>query len=180
MRGRNFPEPGSKPRLFFALWPSDSIREELNSTKSVFGLQQAIWTKKENLHITLAFLGSVEAARIPNMFEAISSIDRKTFEITIDSALQPSKSNMLWLTPKQTPYELTRLVADLWKQLRSCGFSSDQKCFSPHVTLARSTCDQLMIQEISPICWPIYSFYLVESLSDRFGSRYTAWESWDL
>ena len=49
---------GENQRLFFALWPDEGTRERL-ATLALDDITVR-WVSRDNLHVTLAFLGSVD------------------------------------------------------------------------------------------------------------------------
>ncbi|MCB1789870.1 MAG: hypothetical protein KDJ24_06195, partial [Gammaproteobacteria bacterium] len=54
-------------RLFFALWPDDSVRHALLhwQTQNLSG--DVHWQHRADLHLTLSFLGQVEEQRIAGL-----------------------------------------------------------------------------------------------------------------
>jgi RNA 2',3'-cyclic 3'-phosphodiesterase len=171
---------GVTQRLFFALWPDEETRGRMESVQHRFKRYQACWTRPDKLHVTLVFLGNVEAARVPNAVEAAAGLRGSPFHLVLDYAMPIYRSGMLWLTPKQLPDELNSLVKELTTRLQPCGFEPEARRFRPHVTLARKLSGKPNCQEIDPIDWPIDSFALVESKTDNAGSHYIVREVWRL
>jgi len=165
-------------RLFFALWPDQQTRARMESVQHRFKRYQARWTKPDKLHVTLVFLGNVESARVPPVIEAAAGLDGKPFHLVLDYAMPIYRAGMLWLTPKQAPDALGSLVAELTVRLQPCGFEPEPRRFRPHVTLARKLSGKPKCEAIDPIDWPIDSFALVESKTDRAGSQYVVRERW--
>ncbi|HEY5291891.1 MAG TPA: 2'-5' RNA ligase family protein, partial [Burkholderiales bacterium] len=59
-------EAAATVRLFFALWPSSDLQAKLAAwAKQVAGRGRAM--RRENIHLTLAFLGGTEAALVPDL-----------------------------------------------------------------------------------------------------------------
>ena len=175
----NMPEAGSTThRLFFALWPNQKTRGGMERVQHRFKSYRARWTKPEKLHVTLVFLGDVDAVRVPAVIDAASGLRVNPFHLVLDYAMPIYRSGMLWLTPRQPPDELGSLVKELTTRLQPCGFEPEARRFRPHVTLARKLSGKPNCQQIDPIDWPIDSFALVESKTDKIGSHYVVREVW--
>ena len=176
----NAPEAAgsTRQRLFFALWPDQVTRARMESVQHHFKNDKARWTKPDKLHVTLVFLGNVEAVRVPAVVEVAAGLRGSPFHLVLDYAMPIYRAGMLWLTPRQAPDELGSLVEELTTRLRPCGFELVARRFRPHVTLARKLSSKPRCQATDPIDWPIDSFALVESKTDRTGSRYLIRERW--
>lgn len=175
----NMPGAGSATqRLFFALWPDQQTRARMESVQFRFKRYKARWTKPDKLHVTLVFLGDVEAARVPAVVVAAAGLRGSPFHLVLDYAMPIYRSGMLWLMPRQAPDELGLLVKELTTHLQPYGFEPEARRFHPHVTLARKLSGKPRCQKIAPIEWPIDSFVLVESKTDRTGSHYAVRERW--
>ncbi len=96
------------------------------------------WTREENLHITLAFLGHVSDESIPEICEKVRTASQKSeiFDINFDRiVIAPSEADqkMIWLSGEADD-NLRDLVNNIEKEL---DLSSGKKSFRPHVTLGR-------------------------------------------
>jgi 2'-5' RNA ligase len=126
-------------RLFIALELPDELRETLAETQGMLrGCIKGRFVGSDSLHLTLAFLGSVEAHRVPDIEEALQracaghdAIDASLGEL---GAFGRRSKSTLWqaVHPK---HELAALAADVRAELRRSGFSFDEKTFLPHITL---------------------------------------------
>ncbi|MGD8964393.1 MAG: RNA 2',3'-cyclic phosphodiesterase, partial [Gammaproteobacteria bacterium] len=112
-----------KRRLFFALWPDPDVRRQLAAaSKCVRDKATGRPVPDENLHITLAFLGSVDAEVFACISEAARGLATESFELVIDRAGWWRRTGILWLAPSRAPASLNRLVKALWVALEPCGF----------------------------------------------------------
>jgi len=129
-------------RLFFAIDLPERIREELlilarKDEKDIWR-----WTPKENLHLTLVFIGHLDEAQLPKVIEAGQDACQKNPSFTLKSrgiAYGPeSSSRMVWLNMEKNE-ALTKLKNDLEEALleREVDFSREYREFHPHITLAR-------------------------------------------
>lgn len=169
-------------RLFFALWPEASARDDLACAMQ--GLKPRLaarWVKPQNLHITLAFLGDVETARLDAAMAAADRVQAPGFELMLDRIEYWRRPQVLCLSPTVTASALERLAADLAGQLREAGFELDLRPYRAHLTLARDAqslpADARLEQ---PIRWQSTTFVLAESRLDRQGVFYGILKSWPL
>ncbi len=121
-------------RLFIALPLPDALREALLRAQENLRRQgvRANFSREENLHLTLAFLGEVEAAA--GAQEAVLSLDAPAFALTL--AGSGAFGDLLW-AGIQNNGDLDRLAARVRRALEEHGLPYDRKPFRPHITLAR-------------------------------------------
>jgi len=98
--------------------------------------------EKENLHITLKFIGEVEEKDINLIFDAVEKGSKgfKKFEIEIIGAgtfPSLSRPRVIWVGVKNGSETLSRLAASISRSLEKVGFRGDSKPFKPHITVAR-------------------------------------------
>ena len=170
-------------RLFFALWPSHSTRTALAEAQQLLKPSfKAQWVNPNNLHITLAFLGSVEAEKVALANAAADAVGGRPFELLLDCIDYWRKPRILCLTAGTTPTELEQLAGDLAGNLRAAGFELDKRPFRAHLTLARKA-PYLPLADARlewAIPWKSTAFVLVESIKGPDGSRYSVIKSWEL
>jgi RNA 2',3'-cyclic 3'-phosphodiesterase len=167
-------------RLFFALWPTEALRDELVKTvEPLFERKRGRRIRADNFHITLAFLGAVQARKLPSIMEAASGIEGQPLELELEKIEAWPGSRVLCLTPGRCA-SLNELVDGLRRNLAAHQVELDQKDFRPHVTVAREWRDRSVEGAIHPIKWSADEFVLVESESTREGSRYRIIGRWPL
>jgi 2'-5' RNA ligase len=167
-------------RLFFALWPTDALRDELvKNVEPLLERKKSRRIRPDNFHITLAFLGAVQARKLPSIMEAASSIDGEPVELELAKIEAWPGSHVLCLTPERCA-PLSELVERLRFNLSAHQVEPDQKDFRPHVTVAREWRDRSVEGAIGPIKWAANEFVLVESENTREGSRYRIIGRWPL
>jgi len=92
----------------------------------------------ENLHITLAFLGQVDAARLDDIVAAARSVQARRFMLRMDQPGYWKHNRIAWLGASQVPAELEAMVAELRSALEASRIAFDPKPFVAHVTLLRN------------------------------------------
>jgi 2'-5' RNA ligase len=169
-------------RLFFALWPEESIAERIAAATALHERAaggRAIPPRK--LHLTLAFLGSVAASRLPCVRAAAGALRGAPFELLLCRVEHWARPRILALAPAESPPALAALVADLWRALAACAYEPETRPFRAHLTLAREARPPRGVRlEIDPIAWQVRELCLTESITDPRGARYERLQSWPL
>ena len=126
------------PRLFVAINLPKEITEALY--KGVLYLRDnslsANPSRKENLHLTLAFIG--ETPKVNNAISALKSINVTPFEITLAGVgAFSSKEGKLCFAKAKESSSLSNAATSVRGALAAYGFETDPKPFKPHITLCR-------------------------------------------
>lgn len=170
----NHPESS---RLFFALWPDEQTRQKLVCLNQSLEAQGFKPVQSHNLHATLVFLGSVDAASELLIKHSVIAISAKTFVLTFDQLSYWSKPKVVCLTCSHMPADIEKLVAALNGEVASCGLPTEPRPYLPHITLARHA-RYLPDISVEPIVWPAEAFCLVESCSEPGGVNYKVRQQW--
>lgn len=123
-------------RLFAAITLSPAFRQAVLETAGQLRAQCASgsFSRPENLHITLAFLGELPSPSPAR--RALEQVDFSPFPITLQGA---GHYGDLWWAGLQHSPQLLALSKQVRRELDKQGVSFDQKPFRPHITLARRT-----------------------------------------
>lgn len=172
-------EQGRK-RLFFALWPDRKIAGELHRLANAAGKGcGGRVMRQDTLHLTLAFLGEVDGARIPQLAAVASDIAVPAFRFKLDRLDYWQHHHILWAGCGEQPVALLQLVHQLQDRLRAAGLRVDNIPFTPHVTLVRNfQCKAPPMPD--EIEWAVAEFTLVESLRSAQGVGYHFLSRWPL
>jgi len=166
-------------RLFFALWPDDAVRAQLahwsRELQAVCGGRP---TRPENLHVTLAFLGSVEEARAAEVERAAGEVGPRAISLVLDEAGYWKHNRIAWAGASMVPAGLDAIVAELRSALARSHIGFDTKGFVSHVTLLRDAREPNAMPALEPIEWRLAGFALVQSVTSPRGSRYEIRKSW--
>jgi 2'-5' RNA ligase len=123
-------------RLFAALALPDFVAEQLKLMQS--GVPGARWMDREQLHLTLRFIGEVDgrdAAAIDDVLSQIRS-SRFTLELKGVGQFGGKTPRALWAGVRNQD-ELVLLQRRIESALQRVGLTPEERKFSPHVTLAR-------------------------------------------
>ena len=167
-------------RVFFALWPPDAVRQQIVAQTKTLIPDNARAVANTNLHMTLAFLGSVGEDKLPDYQKAVAAVRASAFKITLDQAGSFARAQVLWLGTSIQSARLQALVNALNKELEGCGYQADNKPFVAHVTLARKYRHRQVTPIPIAINWSVNDFSLVESCSTPEGVKYHVLQTWPL
>ena len=137
-------------------------------------------TRRETIHLTLAFLGEVLESRLPELCAAADSVRGETFTMTLDQLGFWQHNHLLWAGSQAPVAPLGELVSRLRKALANAGFRLDaeKKGFMPHVTLVRkipastAPLGSRQVPSIQAMAWHADRFVLVRSRLQPSGSEY--------
>lgn len=121
-------------RLFIALQFDENILDALTGfqddlkNKGVTGN----FTRRENLHITLAFIG--DYGNPEKVLDVLEQVEFDPVEISLGGV--GSFRDIFWAGIKDSP-ELAGYVRRLRRELSAQGIPYDKKKFVPHITLIR-------------------------------------------
>lgn len=144
-------------RTFLAVELSEDLRRQIalvqqdlqvrldgESSKAV----RIAWVQQSSIHLTMRFLGDMDEQLVDPMREALATVRRShpTIQIPLDrlqafpNLRQP---RVLWVGPSEqwlksdTAKQLTSLHRGIEFCCRSLGFVTEDKPFTPHLTVAR-------------------------------------------
>ncbi|MDP4152364.1 MAG: RNA 2',3'-cyclic phosphodiesterase [Bacillota bacterium] len=96
------------------------------------------YTTRDNLHLTLVFIGEVPSSKIIDIEEAINTIDALTFDIKIGGigTFKQKDGGILW-TGITLNDSLISVYNKLTGELEKRGFEIEKRAYKPHLTLCR-------------------------------------------
>jgi 2'-5' RNA ligase len=166
-------------RLFFALWPDSEVRARLarwsRELQAVCGGRP---TRPGNLHLTLAFLGSVEDARAVEVEKAAGVVPPRAASLVLDTPGYWKHNRIAWAGASKVPGELEAMAAELRGALKRSRVDFDSKAFVSHVTLLRDAQAPGAMPVLEPISWNVEGFALLRSQPRPGGVRYEVVRSW--
>ena len=157
-------------RLFVALHLSRGAEKALIRAQDVLRRHgHGNFTRPENLHLTLAFIGHTQ--RIGDAIAALSQLSASAFTLTLDG-LGQFGSDLYWAGIRPSP-QLQSLQLQVVTLLEEEGFSFEDRVFQPHLTLCRrfrseSSVDVEAVERaLGGILCPIRRVSLMESLQEN-------------
>jgi RNA 2',3'-cyclic 3'-phosphodiesterase len=179
-------EPEAARRLFFALWPDQAQRRALEhaaaeAVRRCGGRPVAA----SNLHVTLAFLGSVAVMRIPELQHIARELTpavaaHAPVALTFARLAHWKEARILCALTAPESLAAQALATALQQAAAALGFSPDRKPFQAHVTLARKVVRLGAVPRLRPVEWRFDAFALVDSRTEPSGPVYSVIESYPL
>jgi RNA 2',3'-cyclic 3'-phosphodiesterase len=124
------------PRLFTALEVPETIVSQLTLARG--GVVGARWLEPEDYHVTLRFIGDVDARAAHDIAETLGDIRRPEAPVRFEglSWFGGDKPRAIVAKVKADP-ALMDLQAEQERRLRRIGLEPETRKYTPHVTLAR-------------------------------------------
>jgi 2'-5' RNA ligase len=123
-------------RLFVAIDLPDEVAEPLARLQT--GVPGARWQTREQLHLTLRFIGEVDERDAAAIDDALAAIHepRFTLELKTVGAFGGKNPRALWAGVAAND-ALKHLQRKIETALQRLGLEAEERKYTPHVTLAR-------------------------------------------
>lgn len=123
-------------RLFVALPIPDVVAHQFMLLQG--GVPGARWQSREQLHLTLRFIGDVDGRDTRAIEDALAGIDAPAFSLQFHGVGQfgNKQPHTLWAAARSNEM-LDHLARKVDAAIRRVGQPQDAHKFTPHVTLAR-------------------------------------------
>ena len=179
---------GESIRVFYAVELPREVRDAAAAhaarLRRDFPDARAGWARPEGLHITLKFIGEVDAPRVEALSRAAGAAVEgfRPFPLTVEeSGTFPPRgaARVLWLGVKDTSGQLARLQRRLEQECEAAGFPREERAFKPHLTLARLRAPAQTLSEahrnvtFGPFNFEVNELLVMRSELGPGGSRYT-------
>ncbi len=135
-------------------------------------------TRRDTIHLTLAFLGDVPESRLAELGEVAAAVRGAAFDLRLDRLGFWQHNHLLWGGGTK-PAGLEALHGALRKALTDAGFKVDGegRNFAPHLTLVRKVPPSSGLEggyetPITAMPWSCDRFFLVRSRLSSSGSEY--------
>ena len=124
-------------RLFIAIDLPESIKYQVRSL--CFGLNGVKWTRAEQMHLTIRFIGEVDGFRLDDIALELSKLrDRSLILYLKGVGFFPPTGDpkVLWAGLAHSD-KLEKLYRKINRALMDIGLKSEHRNFAPHITLGR-------------------------------------------
>jgi len=182
-------------RIFIAINLPEEIKKELSSFQTKWPELPCRWTKKENLHITLIFLGYLNDEELLEVLKITKEVASRNspFSINLKKIIYgpPKKMppRMVWAEGEKSE-ELGKLQKDLENSLLTSSIKGlpepEARPYTPHITLGRIRAwewrqiepeERPKVAEEISLNFEVNSIEIMESQLKRGGPEYTTLES---
>lgn len=134
--------------------------------------------QKENIHLTLLFLGEVEQTRLEQLQQAVGNVSASSFTFDLRRFSCWKHNRIGYVAPEDDVAALSQLSNALRQVTVSTGIKCDERAFVPHVTLLRNVTRTIDSQPIKAVEWQVEAFSLMESVQTERGVCYRALQTW--
>ncbi|MCL2508588.1 MAG: RNA 2',3'-cyclic phosphodiesterase [Oscillospiraceae bacterium] len=164
-------------RLFFAINFSQetvarlaALRDELRAASS-----RGNFSRDENLHLTLAFLGECDAKQLAAAKSALDSLKVRPADVRVDrlGRFRRDGGDVWWAGAAENS-ALSETQRELTDKLTAAGFRLESRPYSPHITLARECVTGFQPRGITPFGETVRSVELMKSERVQGKLTYTA------
>lgn len=123
-------------RLFVALSIPDAVAQGMFLIQA--GIPGARWQTREQLHLTLRFIGEVDGREANDIDDALSAISSPSFSLALKGAGEFGGKNphAVWVGVSD-PAAVGHLNRKIETAMQRIGLKAEERKFTPHVTLAR-------------------------------------------
>lgn len=178
-------------RLFVALSLPEELRKRLAALVEGLARTRAPvkWVKRNNMHLTLKFLGEVEESRLQEIYEVcrLSAKEVRPFSIRVgEIGAFPStrRPRVIWVGANQ-PAELMTLHRRIEEGFQSTGFPAEKRRWTPHLTVGRvkgtqnmkALTSELERASLDPFSFRVESFHVIQSVLKPEGPVYSVLKS---
>jgi RNA 2',3'-cyclic 3'-phosphodiesterase len=124
------------PRLFTAIEIPTAVASAISMTRG--GLPGARWIDPENYHLTLRFIGDVDASVAREVAFILGTVRRGGFSLRLNglSSFGGRKPRAIVALAEPTP-ALLELQSEQERLLQRLGLEPEGRKYTPHVTVAR-------------------------------------------
>jgi RNA 2',3'-cyclic 3'-phosphodiesterase len=136
-------KPSKMKRIFIAVKveAGETLLRMISSLKTGLINESIKWTKPENIHITLAFLGDTEEEMIKIISEMLKEKCERSgkFELIIKGSgvfTKNSEPRVIWIGIEQSE-KFSQLNGLIKSGLGEAGIGIEDRPFNPHLTLGR-------------------------------------------
>ena len=167
------PRPTGTERVFFALWPDDALRSALHALAQTWRSHcGGRITRRENLHLTLVFVGNVDAQQMGLLRDIAVQQVVRPFDLALNTGAHFKHNRIVSAQPAATPAALAETVIGLENALREIGVAFDARPYVPHITLLRDA-RRAPPPAIEPaLAWRVEALHLVRAQPGVAGVTY--------
>lgn len=162
-------------RLFFAINLPDSLKDKVVRKLKEIALPLNVkYTPKENLHLTVLFLGNILIDDVPRILQISDEIFSQTppfdlYATDISVAPNSNHARMFWLNFEKSDI-LEKIKQKLESSLSGWGinFQKENREMKPHITLARFEPTHLEFKNVKfPLHFKTNEIFLMESRLEK-------------
>jgi len=189
-------ESGKTIRTFIAIEIPGDILGKISDILHVLkkGCPDVRWVRPESIHLTLKFLGNIDAKRLDSLALELADLPRTPLNLSLGRPggfPNLKRPRVVWLGMEGDTEELASLQQVIEGICASIGFPEEKRGFSPHLTLGRiksgrpadleglsTLLDKVDMTGIPPFVAD--AVYVYESILNAAGAKYRKLNSFAL
>jgi len=138
--------PDEMLRTFIAIELNETLRIAIARVQGKFKRLappgSVKWVASEGIHLTLKFLGDTPASRVGEIEAALrlACADRAPFEFSVEGRgcfPNTRRPRVVWVAVRERGQALARLQVAIERHVAPLGWPTEERGFSPHLTLGR-------------------------------------------
>ena len=119
-----------------------AVAEAVSELRAGAGALPVSWVARENFHVTVKFLGTVDEARVPSIVTVLQTVaaGHTTFAADVcglGAFPFSSRARVLWAGIADGREPLSDLAGAVDEALAKLGFPAEGRALAPHVTVGR-------------------------------------------
>ena len=135
-------------RVFLGIETGSAQQELWGAATYIANLSGGRPAKKNNIHLTVKFLG--EVADIRSISQAMDSVCKKMrdFYMELDELVFMNRIKIVWCSVKGDLKALSVLQGGIEDALAEAGYPREKKAYLPHITLVRDAYKKWDMQDV--------------------------------
>ena len=177
-------------RTFVAVPVPDTVRKQVTLFLEEYRSKRlpVKWVTRENLHITVKFLGEIDEKMKDRIAAVLQEVCRRHhgFEVGFSGVgcfPDPRRPRVVWIGTDTGADRLSGLAQDIDGQLESLGFRKEKR-FHPHLTIGRikkeCSIDAILGAEFSTEPFSVQQLILFKSTLTPQGALYDSLATFEL
>lgn len=126
-------------RAFIGIDIPEVIKDKISELKKELQIEHIRFVSKENMHITLFFLGDIDQRQVEEVKDVLEKIDRKPFYASVVGigTFSIKRPNILFAKISDGNKEISNIYDMLIHRIKEFGIRMDHRAYDPHITIAR-------------------------------------------
>jgi len=182
-------------RIFVGIPFPEKYKKNLKKIKNKWVnnlLSKVKWTEEKNFHLTLFFIGEVDAKKVEEIKSTLENVSAAPFLFQAGGGgyfPDIKRPRVLWVGTKKGYRECIKLAEKISSSLQPIGIKGDDRPFKPHLTIGRIKYANLkdnwkeLLKYLNELTWPqitIDRFILWQSILKPTGPVYRPIKEFEL
>ncbi|MGD0729471.1 MAG: RNA 2',3'-cyclic phosphodiesterase [Candidatus Micrarchaeaceae archaeon] len=127
-------------RAFICIEIPEEIKSNLSKLEKDFPKGNARFVSRENVHITLFFLGNITNEKIEKVKEILARINQSAFYCGVEglSSFSMDRPHVVFADISEGRDKITDIYNSIYDDIKDLGIKTDDRKYTPHITIART------------------------------------------